>query len=72
MIVELHQAWSWDCDSCGRENFERALNVDRESLSDEDRFEAEEIFGTDAVLVSAPTSVICRHCSAEFDTDIIH
>lgn len=26
--VELHCAYVWDCDSCGRENFERAIEGD--------------------------------------------
>lgn len=26
--VELHVAWCWDCDECGSENFERAVEGD--------------------------------------------
>lgn len=25
MTVELHSAFVWDCDECGKENFERAI-----------------------------------------------
>lgn len=28
MAAELHTAWVWDCDACGRENFERAVEGD--------------------------------------------
>jgi len=28
MSVELHAAFAWDCEECGRENFERAIEGD--------------------------------------------
>jgi hypothetical protein len=28
MSAELHCAWVWDCDECGAENFERAVEGD--------------------------------------------
>lgn len=35
MQVELHAAFVWDCDECGRENFERAVegNLTNEILN---------------------------------------
>lgn len=38
MSVELHCAFVWDCDECGRENFERAI----EGNFDEAALEADE------------------------------
>lgn len=34
MAVELHCAFCWDCDECGQENFERAIegNIDEAAL----------------------------------------
>lgn len=34
MSVELHCAFVWDCDECGKENFERAIegNIDEAAL----------------------------------------
>lgn len=45
--AELHLAYAWDCDGCGRENFERAMVVD------DDEEEADVLY---------PESVTCRHC----------
>jgi hypothetical protein len=28
MKIELHNAYVWDCDNCGAENFERAVKFD--------------------------------------------
>lgn len=35
MHAELHAAWAWDCDQCGRENFVRAIegNIDEAALA---------------------------------------
>ena len=38
MSAELHGAFVWDCDTCGRENFERAIEGDL----DEPAMQAEE------------------------------
>lgn len=40
MTVELHSAFVWDCDECGKENFERAIEggMDEAALmADENR-----------------------------------
>lgn len=36
MSIELHGAFVWDCDNCGAENFERAIegNLDEEHMDD--------------------------------------
>jgi hypothetical protein len=68
--VELHQAFLWTCDECGRDNFERAVTCDPENF-DEDSLEQLAMIlesGADgAVLVTAPDTVTCRFCRAEYE-----
>ena len=76
--VEIHQAFVWTCDSCGRDNFERAIAVSPEEIdpSDipvDDPETAEMIRewidgGGEGAFVRAPANVTCPHCGAEFGT----
>ena len=34
--VELHAAWSWDCDNCGRENFSRGLTIEFPTVAEQE------------------------------------
>lgn len=66
--VELHQAYLWTCDDCGRDQFERAVVLTREALSPEDQ-EAMDILlgGADSVhALAAPQEVTCKDCGAKF------
>jgi hypothetical protein len=75
--VELVQAFLWTCEECGRDNFERAITLESESIDPDDLPEAA---GTDpetvrewlqsggeGAWVTAPSHVRCQHCGAEFD-----
>lgn len=68
--VELHPAFSWDCDRCGRENFTRGVRV---SLSAEELEELREEFEIDPAAVGeflgAPDQVECTHCGSQFDAE---
>lgn len=67
--VELHLAFVWDCDDCGRENFTRSITKE---ISEEEKQEMCERYGIDdlppGVLMSAPEVVVCKHCGSEFET----
>lgn len=69
-VVELHLAYMWDCNSCGCENFVRAMVP---SLSDEEIEELRDEHGVQpwetGKFTTAPSSVKCSHCGAEFETD---
>lgn len=73
-VVELHQAFMWDCPACGRENFVRGI-VCEEPLSDQlaDAREAGHITdeaieaGMEGVYVYAPEDVTCAHCGEKFE-----
>lgn len=79
-LVELHDAFMWDCPECGVENFLRAIRYFRNDLSPEDVEdiiedmeldgieEFEELFSTGFALVSAPSEVVCKQCKQEFQT----
>lgn len=74
--VEMLQAFLWICEDCGRDNFERAIVLEPESIDPEN---IPELAGEDAdairewiaagiegAWVKAPDQVRCRHCGAEF------
>lgn len=77
--IELHPAYCWDCDACGRQNFLRAVNRDatpeemlRQSgiLIDAGIIEPE----MDEVLEGVqfqqtPRDVTCEHCGTRFIVD---
>ena len=62
LIARLHHAFRWDCDECGRENFERAISLEKEYL--EGKIPVDEDKGSDYVLY--PAIVVCEHCTAQF------
>ncbi len=62
MIARLHHAFRWDCDNCGRENFERAIAMEKEYI--ETRIEGETDDEGEYVLY--PAMVSCKHCSAQY------
>ena len=76
MSVELHLAFLWTCDECGRDNFARAVtvapeSVDLENLPVGSHEEGERIrefleAGNEGGFLQAPTRVRCAHCHAEF------
>lgn len=67
--VELHDAWVWDCDECGLENFEHSRRFEG---SEEDLQELREEHGIGAweagKFHSLPSAVQCRHCKTTFET----
>lgn len=79
--VDLHQAFLWTCEDCGRDNFERAVAVEPESregrlfadLTDHAVDEVNEVLGERGAsaglcLVMAPEMVRCPHCGAEYES----
>ena len=70
MKVELHLAWMWDCEDCGRENFIRAVEMSKEEIREEieSELEDEDIDNIDSV-VDAPEMVKCQFCGKEFETE---
>lgn len=71
--AELHPAYVWDCDACGRENFERAT---LRELSDEERRELYEEHDIEPPFgchfQTCPDFVKCKHCDATFVAKDIH
>lgn len=77
-IVEVHQAWMWDCPDCGTENFERSVTADltreeaielAKDIGELDEFsEVPENYSCD--FVTAPIEVHCRQCAHIFDVEI--
>lgn len=72
--VELHLAFMWTCDDCGRDNFCRSVSIPLSDMSPGDIEQACEFIGCepgdlpDGNLQTRPTRVKCPHCAAEFDT----
>jgi len=69
--IELHPAFVWDCDECGRQNFERAIIPPFQSKADEERArEMLDITSEEGFPVIAPFNVSCRRCGTQFETDV--
>jgi hypothetical protein len=83
-IVELHQAYVWTCDECGRDQFERGVTYSLQEVADmEPDFismcsemisAAEEMAdpenGVDLVMgfTKGPDEVECNHCGHVYGT----
>lgn len=68
--TELHQAFFWTCDNCGRDQFERAIMVD----ADEDEVrQLRDAAGLqpweDGRFIAAPTEVTCQECDHTYATE---
>lgn len=85
MKAELHAAFVWDCDECGRENFVRAIegNIDEAALeSAENRIVGDLVAPAELVddelraeflvqrISLAPDFVYCQSCGKSFPVEI--
>ena len=75
-IVNLSPAYVWDCEDCGRENWQRAVSI---RLDPEDEGDAETLRamhgledgaeipeGLAGGMMTRPMRVTCKHCGREF------
>ena len=69
MEVELHPAYIWDCDNCGRENVVRPMPA---FLDRDDEEEMREELGVDpseqGVFLEVPGVVTCKFCNACYES----
>ena len=75
--VELHAAWSWDCDNCGRENFCRGMTIEFPTIEEQEaafRFHRNLYPGDplpsdwrDFECLTFPETVECEFCEAEYE-----
>jgi predicted RNA-binding Zn-ribbon protein involved in translation (DUF1610 family) len=79
ILIELHDAFMWDCDNCGKENIHRTIRCSSpEQLSKEERemlrqqleIESWEDIPPDEVrsLIAFPFRVTCKDCDTSFLT----
>jgi hypothetical protein len=70
--LELHIAYTWDCESCGRENFCRAV---RPSLAQDEIDEMRLEHGIEeedqGEWMMAPATVTCEHCLANYEVESV-
>jgi DNA-directed RNA polymerase subunit RPC12/RpoP len=61
-VANLHRAYSWDCEDCGRENFVRQLRIEERKRC---------AGGGTSVIVGSkfPLTVKCRHCGRIFEAE---
>jgi DNA-directed RNA polymerase subunit M/transcription elongation factor TFIIS len=68
--IELHEAFMWDCDNCGVENFERAV---RPELTEEEIQELKDEVGImdeeEGIFLMAPKTVTCSKCGTQYQTE---
>jgi hypothetical protein len=65
--VEIRLAYAWDCEDCGRENFERAVVYELSPDERRELLEQGDSPETGNWLVP-PERVKCHHCGSEFET----
>ena len=58
--IEVHSAWMFDCNGCGRENFIRGVR--RESIHDYE--------GRVDLYVMYPREVSCKFCEKKYETEL--
>lgn len=68
--AELHHAFVFDCELCGRESFVRAAAVESPDVADMLDAACGMEPGTHADWYTTPRTVRCGHCMAEFDVDV--
>lgn len=77
MKIQLHTAFTWTCEECGQDNFERSVTLEPElvkaTVAAEDQREIDRLkrAGIDVSgdWVTSPSEVKCKHCGAEFETE---
>ena len=68
--VELHLAYSWTCDDCGRGNFTHGMSPEYDT---ELEWQMKEHFGyginDGGQFMMRPDKVTCGHCGETFETE---
>lgn len=74
-IAVLHPAYVWDCEECGRENFQRAIVIsEEEKMSSIREMQDDDEPGPPPEMLEImtcctyPVRVTCKHCNQEFTT----
>ena len=76
-VAELHQAFAWDCEKCGRENFVRSIVANPPPDEYLDSLKAIGVLeswqtledlpeGAGVIFQTCPSAVTCAHCGSTF------
>jgi len=77
-MIELHQAFFWDCPECGTENFERAMKMDLpidekikilKQMGYLESWQDSLPDGMEGDLLSHPDRVRCKDCKKFFSVE---
>jgi hypothetical protein len=74
--VELRHAFIWTCENCGRDHFERAIELDHEAVRESLKREVANVgkvldkagLSHGGSFVMEPTHVACSFCGATYRT----
>ena len=69
-MIEIHSAYCFDCDECGRENFFRAVNREIENLEVSEETQQLKDDGWEVSAMFLPESVQCVFCKSEFQIEV--
>lgn len=69
-LIEIHEAYCFDCDECGRENFFRVVNRETENLEISEEAQQLKDDGWDVSAMFIPESVECEFCKTEFQIEV--
>lgn len=65
-MIELNQAWSWECPLCGEKNYDDSVEVEFDNDEAEVLLYEHGINVDDNVCLTAPEVVTCKECFEEF------
>lgn len=69
--IDLHQAFSWICDECGKRNFERAIAVEMSEEEKESMCSEIGVNPEEGDWLRAPINVQCVSCKAEYEVGMV-
>lgn len=69
--VELHQAFFWTCEACGRDNYARAIAISPDSPDGREFLRRLQIQGIkiQGEILATPTTVKCGECAEKFKVE---
>ena len=70
-LIEIHEAYCFDCEECGRENFFRVVNRETENLDIHEDAQRLKDEGWSVSACMIPESVTCEFCKSEFAIEVI-
>ena len=67
--VELHLAFRWICDSCGKDNYCNSASLSKDDFAAMRHLVDGELPEDDGVFQTMPSIVTCSNCGEKYETE---